>query len=793
VQGRDNLRPPLELVPRPSGKPAPGSNLPTQLTPLIGRREEIKAVRGLLRRPEVRLVTLTGPGGVGKTRLALQIADDLTAEFADGVRFIALASIWDPSLVVSTMAKALGIKEAGQRPLLKLMEAYLGDNQLLLLLDNFEQVAEAAPALTELLQSCLDVKVLVTSRERLHLSGEHEYPVPPLGLPEPDRHPSPDALSRYDAVALFVERAEAVKPDFRLDAENAEAVAEICRRLDGLPLAIKLAAARVKLLPPQAMLGRLNRRLEVLVGGARDAPGRQKTLRGTLQWSYELLSEPERRLFSRLGVFVGGCSLVAAEAMRCSSDEPEEEILENLEALIDKSLLRAEEEIGVEPRFSMLETIREYAAEQLAASGEDEPLRARHATFFTTLGTQAELGLFSSEEGTWRRRLEADLGNVRAALSWGAEHDVELMLRLADALWRFWWVHPTEGRTWLERALVAGGEAPAALRAKALAAASILACMQGEAGRGEALAQEAVVLAEQSGDNSGRVFGLLMLSFAARSRGEHEASAAHAETAAEQVRDLDDDELPPFLKPFVLNRVGHEAYELGDWSRAEAVLEEALERWRRLGAPWGTGIVLGKLGDVAQARGDQARAAALYRESLDFWQSQGELGAVEILTGVARLAAKEQPEAAVRLFAAAEAIQRRVGLIPAPSLRAKNERTLAIARDALGQEKFDAAWMAGEDLPMDQAVAEAQTVTVEASRLAQLDLDRGPSAAAGGLTSRELEVLKLVAAGLTNAQVAQELFLSPRTVNAHLNSIYHKLGVSSRTAATRFAVEHGLI
>jgi predicted ATPase len=344
------------------------------------------------------------------------------------------------------------IKEAGQRPLLDLMEAYLSDKQLLLLLDNFEQVAEAAPALTGVLQSCPDVKVLVSSRERLHLSGEHEYPVPPLGLPDPDRPPSPAALSRYEAVELFVERAAAVKPNFRLEEENAEAVAEICRRLDGLPLAIKLAAARVKLLPPQAMVGRLNRRLEVLVGGTRDAPGRQKTLRGTLRWSYELLSEPERALLRRLGAFVGGCSLGAAEAVCSSSEEPEGEILETLESLIGKSMLRAEEESGEEPRFSMLETIREYAAEQLAASGEDEPLRARHAAFFTQLGTRAESGLFGSEEGTWRRRLEADLGNLRAALSWGAEHDPQMMLLLADALWRFWWVHLTEGRAWLERA-----------------------------------------------------------------------------------------------------------------------------------------------------------------------------------------------------------------------------------------------------------------------------------------------------------------------------------------------------
>jgi non-specific serine/threonine protein kinase len=696
-------------------------------------------------------------------------------------------------LVVSTTAQALGVTEAGGRPLLERLKDHLSDKQLLLLLDNFEHVTEAAPAVTELLSARPDLEVLVTSRERLHVSAEHEYLVPPLRLPDPDRVPNPEALSRYDAVALFVERARAAKPDFRLGEANAAAVAEICVRLDGLPLAIKLAAARVKLLPPQAMLKRLHQPLEVLVGGARDAPTRQETLRGTLEWSYRLLGEPERRLLRGLGVFVGGCTLEAAEAVCGTPEESEGKLLEQLEALIDKSLLRQEEEVDGEPRFWMLETIREYAAEQLAVSGEDEPVRARHAAFFAALGVRAEPGLCGSEEGAWRRRLAAEHDNLRAALAWAAEHDPQLMMRLAGALWRFWWVHLTEGRTWLERALVAGGsDGPAPLRVKALGGASILASMQGEVGRGAALAREAVVLAEQSGDHAGRVWGLLMLSFAGRCRGDHEAAAADAEAAVAQAHALDEDDLPPFLRAFVLNRLGHEAYELGDWSRAEAVLEEAIERWRRLGNPWGIGVVLGKLADVAQARGDDARAAALYRESLGLWLGHGnELGTVEILTGLARLAAKGRPEDAVYLFAAAEAIQVQIGLTLAPALRAKNERALAATRAELGEEVFAAAWAAGGALPLDQAIAEARTVTVDADRHARADPDPLPSAA-GGLTRRELEVLKLVASGLTNAQVAERLFISPRTVNAHLNSIYGKLGVSSRSAATRLAVDHGL-
>jgi predicted ATPase/class 3 adenylate cyclase len=426
-------------------------NLPLQPTPLIGREREVEAVRDLLRREEVRLLTFTGAGGTGKTRLALQVAADLLDDFADGVFFVVLAPISDPELVAVTIAQVLGVQASAGRPLRESLKEYLQTRQLLLLLDNFEQVLPAASLVAELLASGAGLKVLVTSRAGLHLRGEHEFQVPPLAVPDPKRLPPVAALSQYAAVQLFIQRAVAVEAAFAVTSENAPAVAEICHRLEGLPLAIELAAARIRLFPLPALLVRLERRLPLLTGGARDLPARQQTLRGAIAWSYDLLEEPEKTLFRRLSVFVGGFTLEAAEALGSAQGDLDTDVLDGVASLVDKSLLRKEAEVKGEPRFSMLETIREFGLEQLAASGEEAPVRRRHGQFFL------EAARWRDEDvKAWLDRHQPEQDNLRAALVWAeAAGEDEFLVRLVLGT-QWLWGHQAradERRQWHEKAL----------------------------------------------------------------------------------------------------------------------------------------------------------------------------------------------------------------------------------------------------------------------------------------------------------------------------------------------------
>ena len=393
------------------------NNLPLQPTPLIGREKELAEVCERLSRPEVRLLTLTGAGGTGKTRLGLQVAAELTEEFEEGVFFVSLAAISDPQLVVPAKAGMLGVKEAGGQPLLQSLEYYLDEKYILLIVDNFEQVLEAAPVVTEMLSGAPNLKVLVTSRIPLRLYGEHEYAVPPLALPDPQRPPSVETLTHYEAVRLFVERAQAAKADFSVTNDNVPAVAEICYRLDGLPLAIELAAARIKVLSPQKMLERLGNRLKLLTGGAQDLPARQRTLRSTIEWSYGLLEEDEKELFARLSVFAGGRTLEAIEAICDAGGDLALDVLDGLASLVDKSLLKQEEGVGGEPRFVMLETIHEYAREKLQGRGEAEEVRRQHAEYFLALAEEAEPAVEGEQQPAWVERLEEEHDNMRAAPS----------------------------------------------------------------------------------------------------------------------------------------------------------------------------------------------------------------------------------------------------------------------------------------------------------------------------------------------------------------------------------------
>src|SRR5215211_4624856 len=481
------------------------NNLPLQPTPLVGREKEVAEVRDLLRQGETRLLTLTGPGGIGKTRLALQAAADLLDDFPDGTFFVPLATLTDAELLLPAVAETLGVRETGDQPLGETLKDYLRERHLLLLLDNFEQVLGAAPAVTELLGAAPGLKVLVTSRTPLRLYGEKEYAVPPLSVPDVKHLPDLKTLSQYEVVRLFIERAKSAKVDFEVTDESAPAVAEICVRLDGLPLAIELAAARIKMLPPRAMLHRLGSRLKLLTGGARDLPERQRTLRATIEWSHALLDQGEQVLFARLAVFSGGRTLEAIEAICDAEGDLPVDAFEDDSSLLDKSLLRQEEGPGGEPRLVMLETAHEFAREKLGQSAEAEEIERVHAEYFLALAEEADPELRGPDQLQWLEKLEAEHDNMRAALTWALEHEeVEEALRLGGALWWFWWMrsHNSEGRRWLEQVLVMDGRGSLEVRAMALAGVGYLGLEQGDLDRAKEACEEGLGLLAHEGSEA---------------------------------------------------------------------------------------------------------------------------------------------------------------------------------------------------------------------------------------------------------------------------------------------------
>jgi predicted ATPase len=732
------------------GKTRP-ANLPVQQTGFVGREKEVAAAKELLQRHDVRLVTVTGPGGIGKTRLAVQVASELVESFPGGIHFVPLSSLSDPGLIASVIVQRLGIGEAGGKSPLELLKENLQDSlwaPMLLVLDNFEHLVRAAPTVAELLTVGFNLKIMVTSRAALHVYGEHEFPVPPLALPDLRSVTSVEGLLQCHAVALFVQRALAAKPDFEPNYEDARVIADICARLDGLPLAIELAAPRVKVLSPSSMLTRLKSRLQFLTGGSRDLPQRQQTLRAAIDWSYDLLSLGEQKLFRRLSVFVGGCTLEGVEAVCDTKSDLDLDVLDGMASMVDKSLVRQVEQKGVEPRFTMLETIREYALEKLEANGEGPPTQRAHAAYCLVLAEEESTGEDDAGAAEKLERFAIEQDNFRAALDWLTQtENVDWGLRLGVALFRFWEIREclAEGRDRLGRLLnLTGAAAPTKLRMRALFSAGVLAGGQGDYASANALFNESQDIAHQLGDNMDVAVCLNALAVLARDRGDVAVAQVLFKASLGLWRELGDQKavaralsnLANVLKlqgdydsarslyeeclaifrglgdgtgvAWSLNHAGDVSRDQGDSAGARTLYEQSLAIFRQLGDRWGIAGTLGDLGSLAREQGDFTTARALYGESIKLFQS------LEHKRGIARLlecfactaAAQLQAERSLRLAGAAATLRHNIGAPLTVAEQAKLEAVLQQSREALTNTVGATAWLEGWALSVEKAVEE---------------------------------------------------------------------------------------
>ncbi len=720
-------------------------NLPRQLTSFIGRQHEIAAAKRIL--ASTPLLTLTGPGGVGKTRLSLEVAAELLDDLEDGAWFVELGSLTDPAFVTPTLATVLGISEQPGRPLLATLVEHLRGRQMLLVFDNCEHVLDASAEVADaILRACREVQLIATSREGLGVPGEALLPVPSLSLPEAGSLASADELEQFESVRLFVERAMAGSPSFRVTNTNAQHVIQICRRLDGVPLAIELAAARVRAITVDQIAARLDDRFRLLTGSSRITVPRHQTLRQTIDWSYDLLVEEERAVFRRASVFAGGFTLEAAEEICAGGDVMQADVLELLSRLVDKSLVLAEAAVGA-ARYRLLETIRQYARDQLLESGEAMDALRRHRDWCLALVEQARPEFLQGQEsGSWLERLDREHENLRAALQWSDDEPGERRagLRLAEGLWRFWEIrgHLIEGRAWLERMLSAAGPETSELRANALTGAGILAFMQGdyaaasafheeslalrkrlgdrdaisyainnlantavllgEYGRARQLYEQGLAMAQEMGDPYGSGFGLINMADVVAREGDYAGARSRFEQGLAAFRQLGD----RWAEAFALDSFAAVASRQGDLTSAEALGAQALAISRSLGDERGAARALGHLAEVAGRRGDVDRAKAMCRESLAIRRGLGDApGIVAALENLAGIVMADDPEAAARLLGSAEALRESIHALVPPSARADHEERLRSLRDRLDEGRLTAALERGRAMSPDEAAA----------------------------------------------------------------------------------------
>lgn len=756
---------------------------PAPAVHLVGREEDVAVACGLLLDPRVRLLTLTGPGGVGKTSLSLAVAASVVDAFRHGVAVVDLAPLTDPALLAGAIGRALALRESGREPMSRTLPRYLGDRQVLLVLDNVEHLLAAAPQVAALLAACPAVRVLATSRVPLGLPGEHELPVLPLALPDP--HARPEDLGAVAAVAMFVRCVQAAAPGWRLTPATTSPAVEICRRLDGLPLALELAAARVKSLGVEQVLHRLRDRFRLLAVPDRVVPERHRSLRGAVDWSYDLLGEAEQALFCALSVFAGGWELSAAEAV-CAGHQAgagsldREDVVDLLGRLVDHSMVQVEQRAD-RPRYRLLETLREYAAQHLGAA-DAQQLRQRHRAWFLELAVRAEAAVGGAEEASWLDRLELDHDNLRAALDHSESPgvDVEPGLRLAGALPRFWDVrgYLGEGYERVERLLLIGAADEVSVgRATAHNALGTLAMARGEQASARTALEHSAHLGHELGDLRLEAWPQSMLAFQAflvqdypRGRRAAERALALAELARDEV-----------LLVRGLAARGVIAWMQDDRAAGWSLLEQSVVRMRALGATWGTGNVLHLMGWLSWLAHDAEQAGRLEREAVSLLWSLGDrhtvAHAIDVLACVAT--GTGQPERGARLLGVSGHLRDTTGGSRPPYLDAECARAAAGAVARLGSDRFDACWSAGRDAALQEAVGELLA-----------EPGKPPDDPAGPLTRREREVAQHVVAGLTNRQIAAALTISERTAERHLENVRVKLGVSSRAQVAAWAVQH---